>query len=116
MQTTQYKETDVFGTTNYNLPIPNAGKTLQWVIENPNAVRDAMRFLNLVISLEVQVTQASGLANPKRGIVFAGRNAVLPIPLQLRAPIADSTATAASVSAQLNLLLAALRSTGQLPT
>ena len=95
---------------------PPDGKTLQWVMENPTAVRDAITFLNLLISLECRIVVPSGSNNPKQGIVFAAKNAILPIPLKLGAPIADSTASAASVSAQLNLLLAALRTTGQLPT
>ena len=108
--------TNTEGSATATLPIPNAGKTLQFIVENPNAVRDALKFLNLLIALEVRLVGASGFNDPKRGIVFAGRNAIMPIPLKLNAPIADSTATAASVSTQLNLLLAALRATGQLPT
>ena len=41
---------------------------------------------------------------------------ILPLPLKFTRSISDSTATAASVSAQLNLLLAELRKTGQLPS
>lgn len=95
---------------------PDDGKVLQWVVQNPDAVRDAVQFLNLLIALECKVVVPSSINNPKVGIVFSAKNAILPIPLKLAAPIADSSATAASVSTQLNLLLAALRATGQLPT
>lgn len=101
------------GTT---IPAPDEGKVLQWAIQNPEAVRDAVQFLNLLISLECKVVAPSSINNPKVGIVFSAKNAILPVPLKLAAPIADSTASAASVSTQLNLLLAALRATGQLPT
>ncbi len=94
------------------LQIPQGALEL---IQNPQRVRDAFQLLNLLASAEVRVVTTGGTTGTA-SILVSGQNAVIPIPLKLATPIADSTATAASVSAQLNALLAALRVTGQLPS
>ena len=98
------------------VPPEPAASVLKWVIENPEAVRLAVQLVNLLSAVEIRIVPASSYNRTNNPIVISGTNAILPVPLQLAAPISDSTATAASVSSQLNLLLAALRSTGQLPT
>jgi hypothetical protein len=97
------------------IPLPPDGMALlAWLAENPQAVRQAIEALNLLITLEVQITTA-GSTRGQQGIVTSADRFLMPIPLKLPVPIADSTATAASVSTQLNLLLAGLRQTTQLP-
>lgn len=89
------------------------------LLSDPQRVRDALALLNALASLEVHYV-VGGAAN--RGGPGAAAlkgeapNLVLPLPLRLPSPIADSTATAASVSTQLNLLLAGLRTTPLLPS
>lgn len=101
--------------TPITLPQP-AESILKWVIDNPQAVRDAVKLLNLLSAVEVRVVTSTAANRTNNPVIISGTNAILPVPLKLAAPIADSTATAASVSTQLNLLLVALRTTGQLPT
>lgn len=68
------------------------------------------------INVQLVVGQASQVFAPGVSpIVGSAPSLVLPLPLKLAAPIADSSATVASVSAKLNLLLAALRANGMLP-
>jgi hypothetical protein len=88
--------------------------TLADLLQDPQRVRDANKALNLLLAAQVSITQpitTRGLES----LIVSRENIVIPVPLQLSAPIADSAATAASASTQLNLLLAALRRTGQLP-
>lgn len=82
-------------------------------------LRDAINLLNALASMEVHLV-TPGAVSP---LVPGGKpirgdppSLIMTLPLKFAAPIADSTATAASASAQLNLLLAALRTTGQLPS
>jgi hypothetical protein len=85
------------------------------LLQNPQRVEEAFETLNLLLTVRVQLTQPSttrGVAS----LVTSGERYTLPIPLQLAAPIANSTATAASVNTQFNALLQAMRVTGQLPT
>lgn len=85
------------------------------LLRNPQRLRDALEFVELLMEAQILVT----LPNSTRGIsslAISAQNIVFPVPLKIAVPIADSTSTAASVSTQLNLLLAALRVTGQLPT
>ncbi len=98
------------------IPVPHDGMALiAWLAANPAAVRQAVEAVNLLISLQVEVTTANSTRGSQQAIVTSPDRFLLPIPLKLQAPIADSVATADSVSAQLNLLLVALRQTGQLP-
>lgn len=88
-------------------------------IRDPQVIAQQMAMLYGLRNLNVQLVigQASQLFKPGISqITGSPPNLVLPLPLMLASPIANSTATAASVSAQLNLLLSALRATTQLPT
>jgi hypothetical protein len=94
------------------LKVPQSAVEL---IKDPQRVADAFMLLNLLLSAQVEVT----MPNSTRGvesIVVSGQNILIPIPLKLSTAIADASATALSASTQLNLLLAALRRTRQLPS
>lgn len=85
---------------------------------NPQRIRDAVALLNALSALEVHLVppgNVASLAPGNRVIRGEPPTLILPLPLKFRAAIADSSATAASASAQLNLLLAELRATKQLP-
>lgn len=89
------------------------------LLQDPQRVRDALLLLNALSQLEVHLVPpgSSPALSPGNKIIKGDPPAlILPLPLQFRSAIADSTATAASVSAQLNLLLAELRAVRQLPT
>lgn len=102
---------------NAPIPVPQPGESLVgWALANPEAVTRAIEAVNLLISLQVQLTGANSTRSDQNAIVLSPDRYLLPIPLKLNTAIADSSATAASVSTQLNLLLAALRRTGQLPS
>lgn len=93
--------------------------TLAKLLQEPQRVRDAIALLNGLAQIQVilqPVGSARPLASGNRSIVGEPPNLVLPLPIAMQTAIADSTATAASVSAQLNLLLAALRLTKLLPS
>ena len=94
------------------IPVP---ESLAELLQNPQRVRDAFDALNLILAMRVQLT-TPGSTRGIASLVTSGERYTLPIPLQFSTPIANSTATAANVSAQLNTLLQAMRSTGQLPT
>jgi hypothetical protein len=99
-----------------SIPIPaNTAELLR----DPRRVRDALELLNALASLEVHLVPpgaAAPLSPGRNQIVGTPPSLVLPLPLQCPSAVADSSATAASVSTQLNLLLAGLRRTGILPT
>lgn len=84
-------------------------------MQDPQRVRDAFAVLNLLLSMRVQIT-TPGSTRGVSSLVTSGEKYVIPIPLGFTAPIANSSATAASASAQLNTLLQAMRNTNQLPT
>ena len=86
---------------------------------NPEKLQHAIDLLNGLAALDVQIVSAGGVTSDRPGhasIMGDPGAMILPLPLKLAAPIADSTASALSVSTQLNLLLAALRKNGQLPS
>ncbi len=89
------------------------------LLADSQRVRDAFALLNALATMEVHLVP-TGAVDPLRpgGKPIRGDapNLIMALPLRLGSPIANSTATAASVSTQLNLLLAALRETGQLPS
>lgn len=93
--------------------------TIGELLGDPQRVRDALELLNALAALEVHLVVSGGaveLGPGKAAIKGAPPTLVLPLPLKFATPIADSTATAFSVSTQLNLLLAALRTNGQNPS
>lgn len=96
-----------------------APANLAELLSDPQRVRDAFALLNALATMEVHLVPPGGapaLSPGNKSIRGDPPNLILPLPLQFTAAIADSTATAASVSAQLNLLLAELRKIRQLPT
>ena len=101
------------------MPAPLAAPAdLAALFQEPQRVRDAFDLLNALAQMEVHIVVAGGavaLGPGKSALKGSPPALILPLPLKFATPIANSTATAASVSAQLNSLLAALRTTGQLP-
>lgn len=81
-------------------------------------VSDAFALLNALATMEVHLVTPGAVdplgpgGKPIRG---DPPNLILTLPLKIAAPIANSTATAASASARLNDLLAALRVVKILP-
>lgn len=89
------------------------------LLHSPEILQELVDMLYALRNINLQlVTQQGSLSfSPGTSQIFGKPpNLTLPVPLKLQNPIADSAATAASASAQLNLLLAALRKTGQLPS
>ena len=96
-----------------NPPPPDA--FLAWVIAHP---RDVAAYLRTIYALSngsvAIVINGQTVRTP---FVFAGENCVASLSLPNRLPAAIANATNASdVIVQFNALLAALRTTGQLPT
>lgn len=100
-----------------NAPIPLPGDAImEWRAKYPEAADELVRAVNLMLDMKVRLVTPDGFNSAQSAIVTSPQQYFLAVPLKFRRAIADSTATAASVSAQLNLLLAELRATGQLPT
>lgn len=92
--------------------------TIGELLTDKQRVIDAFALLNALAGLEMNLVVPAGSVafGPGREAILGDPpKLILPIPLKFAAAIPNSTATVASVSAQLNLLLAALRITGQLP-
>lgn len=93
------------------------GDFFGWTQKYPQAADDLISIVNRLYNLEYQLIRpGSNTGGVQNVLVPSAQNIVLALPLKFAAPITNSTATAASVSTQLNLLLAQLRLTGQLPT
>lgn len=89
------------------------------LIQNPALLQKQIDLLYALLNLNIQLVVGQGaqkLAPGASSIVGTPPRLTLPIPLKLPAPIADADGTGSGASDQLNLLLAALRSTGQLPS
>ena len=89
------------------------------LLSDPQRIRDAFELLSALAALQVHLVppgNVAALAPGNRSIIGDPPNLILPLPLKFTTAIANSSATAASVSTQLNLLLAELRKTGQLPS
>lgn len=99
-------------------PLPPAPSSafLEWVTNHPEEVAayletvHAVRQLSVSVTINAQTVKAPILCGPDNATV------TLALPNVLPAAIANAGATAPSCAAQLNLLLAALRGTGQLPS
>lgn len=98
------------------LPPPPAGNFMAWVMANPQQVAQYFAIVYAMQNAQLAIT-INGTTT-KVPIRFSVENALFSIelPNRLSSAIADSSATAASVSTQLNLLLAAMRVTKQLPS
>ncbi len=94
-------------------------ESLADLVRDPSSVRDGFELLNAIAEINVRLVTPGGsepLESGRSQIRGEAPDLILPLPLKLPSAIADSTASAASVSAQLNALLAGLRATGMLPT
>ena len=94
--------------------IQGSGAYIGSILRDPTDIKRTLQLVPKMMDARMVLTVPD--TRGQVTIVMSEENMVVPIPIKLTAPIADSTATAASVSTQLNLLLAALRRTGQLPT
>lgn len=93
----------------------NNDPTIQQLLNDPTRLNAALDFLKSIQAAEIQIvnpTNTIGTATLSR----ANGQTVIPIPVRISAPIADSDGTVASVSTQLNTLLAALRTVKILPS
>lgn len=96
--------------------IPPLGNqsVIEWALRYPEAAGALIEVVNGLQMLEWQVVKPSAQTRPT--VIIEGPRAfTLAAPLQFRTAIADSTATAGSVSTQLNALLAELRHVKQNP-
>lgn len=92
--------------------------TVAELLADPQRIKDALELLNALAQIEVHLVPPGNVAPLSSGnktIRGDAPNLIMPLPLKFTRAIADSTATAASVSTQLNLLLAELRKVSQLP-
>jgi hypothetical protein len=93
--------------------------TLADLLMDPQRVADAFALVSALGQLEVHLVppgNARALTPGNKAITGEPPNLILTLPLKFRAAIANSTADVASVSAQLNALLAELRANGQNPS
>jgi len=98
-------------------PIPLVGGSIvEWRTRYPQAADELIRIVNQLVALELALATPGQNTRGLSAIVPSQTNLKLVLPLKFDAPIANSTASAASVSAQLNLVLAQLRLTGILPS
>lgn len=94
-------------------------QSLADLLANPQRVRDAFALLNALAQVEVVLTTPGGsqpLTPGNQTIRGDPPTLTMPLPLRFTRSIPDSTATAASASATVNLLLAELRKVSQLPS
>lgn len=89
--------------------------TLAELIQDPQRVRDAFALLNMLAGAQVRIVGSGKTDMP---LSVSGNTLIIPIPVKLDAPIADAETTPnqSELLAKFNLLLAALRRTGQLPS
>lgn len=99
-------------------PIPLMGEDyFAWRMRYPDAADELIQIVNRMYGMRWQLVRPGGNTGGTNAVLLdSDQSMILAAPLQFAAPIANSTATAASVSTQLNLLLAQLRLTGQLPS
>lgn len=90
-------------------------KTLAELIQDPQRVRDAFTLLNLLLGAQVRLVSSGKTDTP---LTISGTTLIIPVPVKLDTPIADAQTTPnqSKLLIQFNLLLAALRRTGQLPS
>jgi hypothetical protein len=98
------------------IPLPSRAIDL---ITNGQIAIDSINLLNSLAKAHLWIVPPTGSVAANTGKPVwqgdSGQELVLPIPLQFTRSIPDSTATVASVSATLNLLLAELRKNKQIP-
>lgn len=88
------------------------------LLADEERVRDALRLLNGLAQLNVQLVRPGAsvaLAPGKATIQGELENLLLPLPLMFASPIANPAATTASLQTAVIALLTGLRANGQLP-
>lgn len=89
------------------------------IFEDPEIAFAALRELKAIREARLKLVASDGNTSAVNATALFKPDAgglTLLLPLQFKTAIADSTATAASVSTTLNTLLAQLRANGQLPS
>lgn len=90
-------------------------QNLSDIIRKPQTLIDTIRDVDNLRVAKVEIVQptTTRLGSP---VIVSDSDATIPIPLKLSAAIANCNTDTTNISNTLNALLAALRTTGQLPT
>lgn len=109
------------------IPIPE-GNAFQWAMANPDALIQAIRLLNLISGLQIQVTPFNTSPGAKPTLLISENNCILPIPIQVlnsygmpvgtlnRASFDTATVTLPQLAGAVAALIRDLQATGQVPT
>lgn len=77
------------------IPLPSGSEGLiAWVMANPEAVRQAIEALNLLLSIQVQLTVPTTTRSDQQGIVMSGERYLLPLQIKFPNNWAVATGTA----------------------
>jgi len=101
---------------NTQIPEPDSA-LVAWALANPEAVRNAIRLLNLLSKLEVRFSSTVGPPSGGWSLVESKQNIVLPIPqlaMSVSAPAGGATIDT-QCRAQLTMLLTLMRRAGYIP-
>ncbi len=111
---------------NSPIPLPE-GNLLAWLNDNPDAITEAIKILNLLASMQTQLVPFNRSAGPKTAIIPSDNNYLLPLPLQFgnayavptgtlqRTTFATSTVTLAQLAGVVAALVIDLQQNGQAP-
>ena len=67
---------------NSPIPVPDSGEALQWLMDNPGAVKAAVQYLNLLLGLQVRPTRAGlSVFNQQTSLLISGEVIQLPLPI-----------------------------------
>lgn len=101
----------VTANADYQLRVPKSAAEL---LEDPKRVARAFEIINMFLNARVQIVPISSIGITP--IQISNQGVIIPIPVQFQNSISDSTGTTASNTAQINALLAELRTVGILPS
>jgi hypothetical protein len=79
---------------------PQGGKNLKWILDNPDAVAEAIAYIERILSIESHIVPG-GKAGGRQRAVISDSNIILPLPVQFNARVenaASYTTTYAAVS------------------
>lgn len=77
------------------IPLPKSSEGLiAWVLANPQAVRQAIEALNLLLSVQVQLTVPNTTRTDQQGIVMSRERYLMPIAIKFPNNWAVATGTA----------------------